>query len=102
MLYEVITYKMQRIFTIDKISKKNPLKCVPYIIKWTKKNSFRVIFEWTIIGLTLPKELLEEREKFNKIIDEAKEIDITEEMLLGSIPDSIPYRTVKQIEELIV
>jgi ubiquinone/menaquinone biosynthesis C-methylase UbiE len=92
--------RLKRIFDIDKISKKDPLKCIPYIKKWTNKNFFRILFEWTVIGITLPKEMKDEREKFTGIVKMGEPQGITEQMMLDTIPESVPYRSQNEIEEL--
>jgi ubiquinone/menaquinone biosynthesis C-methylase UbiE len=91
-------YRMRRIFEIDRIARYNPLHCVIPIMKWTKKNIFRVIVYWTKLGLNFPKELNEERGKFKNIVKLGKPLGITEKALLDSVPETVPYRTKEDIE----
>ncbi|MCG8569561.1 MAG: class I SAM-dependent methyltransferase [Spirochaetes bacterium] len=93
-------YRMKRIFEIDRLSKKNPLSCIPSIIRWTNKNIFIVLFQWMILGLTLPKELTEERESIFTIIESGNKLGLDPEKLLNNIPDSLPYRTPDEIKSL--
>ena len=93
-------YYNKRIFDIDRISKKNPLKCVAPIMKWTNHGFFRTMVYWTKLGLTLPKELKEERKKAELVFELAKENNVTYEMLYDSIPDSLPYRELSDVQNL--
>lgn len=93
-------YYNKRIFDIDRISKKNPLKCVAPIMKWTNHGFFRTMVYWTKLGLTLPKELKEERKKAELVFELAKENNVTYEMLYDSIPDSLPYRELPDVQNL--
>ena len=93
-------YYNKRIFDIDRISKKNPLKCVLPIMQWTNHGFFRTMVYWTKLGITLPKELKEERKKVEVVFDLAKENNVTYEMLYESIPDKLPYRELSDVENL--
>ena len=94
-------YRMKRIFEIDRISKFNPLHCIVPIWKWTRKNVFKLIVFWTKLGINFPVELKDERKKFKKIVNLGKPLGITEKDLLDSVPESIPYRTKEDIENLL-
>jgi ubiquinone/menaquinone biosynthesis C-methylase UbiE len=94
-------YRMKRIFEIDRISKFNPFHCVVPIMKWTHNTFFHIVVYWTKLGLNFPKELKDERKKFENIVKLGKPMGITKEMLLDSVPETIPYRTKEDIEQLI-
>lgn len=96
------TYHMDRIFTIDEVSAKNPLLCIPHIKRWTGKFFIRILFEWMWIGLTLPfGPLIRERDWMRDNITFAESIGVKKEDLIASVPDAIPYRTKSNIEKLL-
>ncbi len=94
-------YRMQRIFQIDDMTKVNPLKCVGPIMKWTGKNFFSVMFTWTKLGIHLPKELKEEREKSDMVFEQAAKMNVSKDQLRSVVPDILPYREVSAIKELL-
>ncbi|MCK4797060.1 MAG: class I SAM-dependent methyltransferase, partial [Spirochaetes bacterium] len=94
-------YHMKRIFDIDKMSRKNPLTCISPIKKWTNKKLLPIFLYWTKLGLTLPKELKEERKKTELMFDTAKKNNIDVNDIYESIPDSLPYREVPEIKKLL-
>ncbi len=95
------TYHMTRIFEINEIAKKNPLRCMPRIREWTGKSRMRVSLEWAIVGLTQPKEFMGERKWINNIFKSGAALGLSRKTLLDSVPDKLPYRTKAQIEELL-
>ncbi|MBN2159536.1 MAG: class I SAM-dependent methyltransferase [Spirochaetes bacterium] len=94
-------YHMDRIFTIDVVSAKNPLLCVPYIRKWTGKFFIRILFEWMWIGMTLHiSGLIAERDWMRDNISYAESIGIRREDLVACVPDALPYRARSDIQKL--
>jgi ubiquinone/menaquinone biosynthesis C-methylase UbiE len=95
-------YHMDRIFTIDEVSSKNPLMCIPHIHTWTGKPSIRILFEWMWIGLTLPiSGLINERDWMRDNIKFAEQIGLKKQDLLDCVPDELPYWTKSRIEKLL-
>jgi SAM-dependent methyltransferase len=94
-------YHMKRIFEINEIAEKNPVRCAAPIRKWTGKGMARVYFEWAIIGLTRPKEFMTERKWINNIFKAGKEMGLTRQALIDSVPVALPYRTKGSIEKLL-
>ena len=95
-------YHMDRIFTIDEVSARNPLMCIPHIRKWTGKPFIRILFEWMWIGLTLPiSGLITERDWMRDNIKFAEEIGLKKQDLLDCVPDKLPYWTKSRIEKLL-
>jgi len=93
-------FRMTRIFEINELAEKNPLLCMKPIRRWTGKSRMRVGVEWAIVGLTRPKEFMTERKWINNVFQSAAEKGITRRELLDSVPDRLPYRTRRHIEEL--
>jgi ubiquinone/menaquinone biosynthesis C-methylase UbiE len=94
-------YHMTRIFDINEIAAVSPTKCMPLIQKWTGKNRLRVGFEWAWVGLSQPKEFMGERDWINNIFTKGEELGLSRKTLLDSVPDTLPYRTKKEIEALL-
>jgi ubiquinone/menaquinone biosynthesis C-methylase UbiE len=95
-------YHMDRIFTIDEISAKNPLQCIPHIRKWTGKPYIQILFEWMWIGITFViGPLMAERDWMRDNIKFAESIGIRKADLVACVPDAIPYRTKTDIEKLL-
>jgi ubiquinone/menaquinone biosynthesis C-methylase UbiE len=94
-------YHMKRIFEINEIAEKNPVRCATPIQKWTGKGMARVYFEWAIVGLTQPREFMAERKWINNIFKAGKEMGLTKQALIDSVPDTLPYRTKSSIEKLL-
>ncbi len=94
-------YHMSRIFEINEIAEKFPPLCAIPIKKWTGKSMARVNFEWAMVGLTRPKEFMTERKWINRLFSDGEKIGLSKKDLIDSVPDTIPYRTRSQIEELL-
>ncbi|TFH42900.1 MAG: class I SAM-dependent methyltransferase [Chrysiogenales bacterium] len=94
-------YHMKRIFEINEIAEKFPPLCAVPNKKWTGKSMARVNFEWAMVGLTQPKEFRIERKWINRLFRDGEMIGLSKKDLVDSVPDSLPYRTRLQIEELL-
>ena len=91
---------MARIFEINEISAKNPLRCIKPIHQWTGKGYIRVTLEWARVGLTRPREFMTERNWINGVFKSGAEKGLSRKALIDSVPDVLPYRSKSQIEDL--
>jgi SAM-dependent methyltransferase len=95
------TYHMDRIFLIDEIAAKNPVRCIFPMRTWTGKNLIRLMFEWMLVGLFMPKALITERDWMRDNIKFAEGIGLKKQDLLDCVPDTLPYWTKSRIEKLL-
>ena len=91
----------KRMFVIDKLTKQDPLLCVDPIMSWTNKKFLQVLFYWTKLGIRLPKELKEERRKMECLFEIARNNNLDTQKLQDSIPESVPYREMGDVKNLI-
>ncbi len=93
----------KRLFLIDEKVNNSFFKLspLPMIMKWTGKNFFSTFYLWTKIGLTHPRELFDEKDSINYILDYAKKKGIDQQALISSIPDEVPYRDFNAVKELL-
>jgi ABC-2 type transport system ATP-binding protein len=94
------SYHLGRLFEILQKRKSNPLSCVKPIAQWTNRGFLPTLLTWTKVGLTVPKELVKEDEKIDRIVALAKKDNIDKSQFFGDVPARIPYRKEAELESL--
>ncbi|MCP4199706.1 MAG: ATP-binding cassette domain-containing protein [Proteobacteria bacterium] len=93
-------YHLGRLFEILQLRKASPLRCIKPIAQWTNRGFLPTLLTWTRVGLTVPRELVKEDEKIDRIVALAKKDNIDESQFFGDVPARIPYRKEAELAAL--
>jgi ABC-2 type transport system ATP-binding protein len=93
-------YHLGRLFEILQRRKTKPISCVKPIARWTKRGYLSTLLTWLKLGLTVPRELIEEDERIDRILASAKKNNISQAQFFGDAPASVPYRKETELKLL--
>ncbi|MDJ0761921.1 MAG: ATP-binding cassette domain-containing protein [Myxococcota bacterium] len=94
-------FQMKRIFDLFNKGMSDPLGCARLISGWTDKDSLSAFYHWIKLGLTMPAEMKREYNNIKAIVKAAQQDGISQDVLLESVPVSVPYRGRYEIEQIL-